>query len=115
MGKSLLLVEDEVELLSLWTEILQGSGHDVVCTSTVADACASLNQTDARFDLALVDWTLPDGNGGEVIALAQKLGNVSTLVLTSGLGHHVMGGHGADHMLAKPFRLRELLAMVVNS
>ena len=112
MGKALLLVEDEAELLLLWTELLESRGHAVVGAATVEQGRAALSDDGARFDLALIDWTLPDGTGGDVILHARCLGNVDTLVLTSGLSNRELGKHSADHVLGKPFRMRELIALV---
>lgn len=66
------------------------------------------------FDLVVLDWTLPDGEGIEVLKQVRARG-VSTpvLMLTArgGLNDRVRGlESGADDYLGKPFAFAELLA-----
>lgn len=112
MGRRVLLVEDELELQVLWAEILEARGYDVQTASTVAASTKLLAAASPPFDLALIDWTLPDGTGAEVIAEVARSKGATSSVITSGLGNRLPPGHGADEVLPKPFRIRELLELL---
>ncbi len=69
----------------------------------------------ARYDLALVDLSLPDGNGFAVCTEIRQLQNIPVIFLTaSGDEASVVTGlnMGADDYIIKPFRPRELVARI---
>lgn len=109
MGVRVLLVDDEPELCELWSEMLTAAGHEVVSVGSVG---AARERVAEGFAVAVVDWTLPDGKGSAVIAAIEAAGVGTRTVLVSGLGPMLPAGHGADVVLAKPFRLRELVQQV---
>ena len=108
-----LLVEDEPDLRELWSEILQGEGYDIHAVSSVAEAMDWIIREDQP-DLAIVDWGLPDGQGGQVVRELRDRGMVGGVLLSSGMGSQLPDGHGADRVLSKPFRVRDLLQMLTE-
>ena len=69
----------------------------------------------ARYDLALVDVSLPDGNGFAVCTWIRQTQNIPVIFLTaSGDEASVVTGlnMGADDYITKPFRPRELIARI---
>ena len=61
------ILEDDAEqreLMALW---LEGVQHTSRGFGTWADCIDALKQE--RFDLLLLDWMLPDGNGADVLAM----------------------------------------------
>ena len=114
----LLIVEDEEGLASALKVGLVREGYAVDIASTAAEAREKL--AFAEYDLALLDITLPDGDG---LALAQGVrdGSIDCLTGTdlrivmltarSRLPDRVRGlDVGADDYLVKPFALAELTA-----
>lgn len=68
-----------------------------------------------KFDLALIDISLPDGNGFTVCTEIKETGDVPVIFLTaSGDEASVVTGlnMGADDYVTKPFRPRELIARI---
>ena len=68
-----------------------------------------------RFDLALIDISLPDGNGFTVCTEIKETQDVPVIFLTaSGDEASVVTGlnMGADDYITKPFRPRELIARI---
>lgn len=63
---SILLVEDDLDLLELMAAYLEARGARVVRAPTCADAREALARS--RFDLMVSDIDLPDGNGHELLA-----------------------------------------------
>jgi len=109
-----LIVEDEIDLInSIATYLKQ---ENFVCESV-------MNYSDAiekiylyNFDVVVVDITLPDGNGLELIKELKKNKSKSGIIIISAknaLDDKVSGLEiGADDYLAKPFHLSELNARI---
>jgi PleD family two-component response regulator len=112
----LLCVDDEKSLHLLLRKILTDAGHEVLVTSSGAEAAAAM--TERTPDLMLLDLEMP-GESGLDIARRIK-GNpftsrVPILMLTaqSGIETKIEGFEaGADDFLAKPFHPRELIVRV---
>lgn len=108
-----LAVDDEPGVLSLISTALSSEGFDVVTAGSVAEFWR--RDADCDADIYLVDITLPDGNGFNIVKELRRTTSRGILVL-SGRGSetdHVVGLEiGADDYINKPFRLRELAARV---
>ncbi|MCC6620034.1 MAG: response regulator transcription factor [Deltaproteobacteria bacterium] len=107
-----LVVEDEAMLREGLVDLLEGAGHEVVA---VADGLEGATVGAAeRFDMVLLDLTLPRLDGLEVcrrLRLARP--SLPVLMLTARAGEldKVEGLRiGADDYVTKPFSPRELLA-----
>lgn len=108
-----LAVDDEPEILGLIVKSLESEGFRVVTATSVADFW--LRNADCDPDVYLVDLTLPDGNGFNVIKEIRRTSDRGILVLSGRESEtdHVVGLEiGADDYVTKPFRMRELAARV---
>ena len=109
----ILLVEDEQALARQLTRLLQAEGFTVVHAATQRAAAACLEETP--LDLALVDISLPDGNGFAVCTAIKQAQAIPVLFLTASADEDsVVTGLclGGDDYITKPFRPRELLARI---
>lgn len=111
--QQILLAEDDKTIALGLSYSLEEEGYGVtVCHNA---ACALTEIRVRRFDLAILDVWLPDGNGYD-ICRAVKAGSDTPVIFLTVLGEEsnvVMGlDMGADDYIAKPFRLRELLSRV---
>lgn len=110
----ILLVEDDKAIVSMLTDLLRDEGYEVTCASTQDEALAALEA--ARFDLALLDVGLPQGNGFAVCAAARTAApDMPIMFLTASDDEYstVAGlDMGAVDYVAKPFRPRELLSRI---
>ncbi|WP_221630218.1 MULTISPECIES: two-component system response regulator RppA [unclassified Synechococcus] len=112
----ILLVEDEGDLASAIQTVLQRQGHVVDHCRGGLQAWTLLTGELARYDLAILDWMLPDLSGLELCRRARAAGlGLPLLLLTarSETADRVEGlDAGADDYLSKPFAMEELLARV---
>lgn len=111
--KSIFLVEDDREIAKNLTRLLRSEGFDAVHAATQKEAVSKLS--DGKFDLALVDISLPDGNGFSVCTEIKEAQDIPVIFLTaSGDEASVVTGlnMGADDYITKPFRPRELIARI---
>ncbi len=111
-GARVLIVEDDSHLRLALEDNLLLEGCAVVCA---ADASSASRLIDAHtFDLVILDIMLPDGDGYSLCRTLRARGSdAMVLILTArSLEDDVVRGFeaGADDYLAKPYRLRELLA-----
>ena len=105
----LLLVEDDEAIAAGLEYSLSQEGFDV---TTCSDAASALNIIKAQdFDFAVIDISLPDGNGFDVCKKLKEKRDTPVIFLTArdDEGSVIMGlDIGADDYVTKPFRLREL-------
>lgn len=110
----ILLVDDEAELTTPLSRLLQRQGYTVDVASD-GERGRELAVSD-RYDLLILDWMLP-GKSGLDICREVRSHDITTPVLfltaKDTLDDRVDGlDAGADDYLIKPFELRELLARV---
>lgn len=111
--KWIFLVEDDTKIAKNLVRLLQAEGFTVTHVSAQREAFAMLGAN--KYDLALVDISLPDGNGFTVCTEIKQMLNIPVIFLTaSGDESSVVTGltMGADDYIIKPFRPRELIARV---
>jgi DNA-binding response OmpR family regulator len=110
----ILAVEDDERLVRLLQRGLSEEGHIVDACTTQADALAQA-QTIA-YDVILLDWMLPDGDGLSLLRRWRDRGvDTPVLMLTARgtVAERVLGLRtGADDYLVKPFDFAELLARI---
>ena len=109
---NVLVVEDDRAIAEGLRDLLSGEGYEVSVAATQDDALALLNARS--FDLALLDVSLPQGNGFSVCAAARTVApQMPVIFLTASDDEYstVAGlDMGAADYIAKPFRARELLS-----
>ncbi|WP_286924464.1 MULTISPECIES: response regulator transcription factor [Lysinibacillus] len=111
--KRIFLVEDDKAIAKNLILLLRSEGFTVIHASTRSEALATLSRN--KFDLALIDISLPDGNGFTVCTEVKESHDVPVIFLTaSGDEASVVTGlnMGADDYITKPFRPRELIARI---
>lgn len=110
----ILIVDDNLDLAENMNAFLRARDHDVTEVHSVQDAFDQLSAGD--FDLLLLDWELPDGDGIQICkAYRERDGRGGILMLTgrASAEDKVTGlTAGADDYLAKPFNIAEFGARV---
>ena len=82
MEGSILLIDDEEQLLKLFTRTLKLEGYDITQAKNIAEAFKALEKDD--FDLILTDVKLPDGDGVEATkTYKEKYPNTEIIVITA--------------------------------
>lgn len=110
----ILLIEDDPAIARNLTTLLRTESITVTHASTQQQAF-SLLSGQTVYDLALVDISLPDGNGFTVCTEIKQTRSIPVIFLTaSGDEASVVTGlnMGADDYITKPFRPRELVARI---
>ena len=111
--KHIFLVEDDMAIAKNLSRLLTAEGFTVTHAPTMQQAFDMLGKQ--RFDLGLVDISLPDGNGFTVCTEIKEVQDIPVIFLTaSGDEASVVTGlnMGGDDYVTKPFRPRELVARI---
>lgn len=112
-GSTILVVDDDAQILALVARFLRCSGFSVRTAGDGVEMAASL--AESAVDLVVLDLMLPGVNGLDLCRVLRQTSDVPVIMLTAkGDDIDRISGLevGADDYLAKPFNPRELLARV---
>jgi len=114
MGKPVLIVEDEQNIVDILAFNLSREGYDTI---EAYDGVTGLQLAlEHNPDLILLDLMLPGMNGFEVCRRVRESGSSTPILMLTAREEEadkVMGLElGADDYITKPFSMRELLARV---
>jgi len=111
--KSILIVEDDIELQQWISDYLVGKGFNCACTENGAEAVKLISNLQP--DVVLLDGALPGLDGFEVCKVVRSFYKGAIIMITARdeeidevLGLEV----GADDYLIKPIRARALLTRI---
>lgn len=108
----ILLVDDDIELTELLSEVLKLEGFLVEVAGNGQEALAKL---DATYDLVLLDIMMPVLNGLDTLKLIRQTSHIPVMMLTArdDENDRILGLElGADDYLSKPFNDRELIGRI---
>lgn len=109
----ILLVEDDLNLIDGLKYFITKNGFETDVARTVKEALSCYS--DEKYDLLLLDLTLPDGSGFEICKKVRLTSDVPIIFLTASDEevNVVMGlDIGGDDYITKPFRLNELMSRI---
>ena len=117
MAKTILVVEDERNIVDILTFNLRREGYD---TLEALDGAAGLRLALERDpDLILLDLMLPKMDGFQVCRTLREQGRATPIIMLTAREEEtdkVLGLElGADDYITKPFSMRELLARVKSN
>ena len=81
MAETVLIVEDDRDIVELLSLYLTGSGYDVVTAGNGEDALEQLRQHPA--DIALVDIMMPRMNGYDFIKALRATDNIPVIIISA--------------------------------
>lgn len=109
----ILLLEDDPSLLDGLTYSLKKQGFETVIARTVKEAHGLWN--GGRYDLLILDVSLPDGSGFDVCKKVRQTSKVPIIFLTASDEEVsiIMGlDIGGDDYITKPFKLGVLISRI---
>jgi len=114
--ETVLVVEDEEQILSLAVRILEGQGYRVLSARSPEDACRLAERHDGKIDLLLTDVVMPGMNGKELQArIAALRPGIKTLFMSGytadAIAHRGVLDEGVV-FVQKPFTIRSLATKV---
>jgi two-component system chemotaxis response regulator CheY len=112
---SILVVDDDPDILALIEDTLVAEGHTVVPAGDGAQALQLV--TARRFDLVVTDIFMPKSDGLATAEAAAKAGTTVIAISGGGLQNgqsvlHVASSIGAVRILNKPFSMQTMVRTV---
>ncbi len=105
---SILIIDDDKTILRAFSRIFQHKGYKVTVAEKGAEAIEKIS--GSRFDVALVDFRLPDMEGTELLPVIDKASPNTVKIMLSGNGLNEVAG--ADALLGKPINPESLLSVI---
>ena len=114
MAKSILLVDDDENIIMIFENFLTSNGYDVTISNTAKRALELVNEK--KFDVAVLDFVLPDLRGD---SLALKIKEIQTnveIIFVTGFSQFESCIKaleiGVSEILLKPITADELVSAV---
>jgi two-component system chemotaxis response regulator CheY len=116
MGKKILVIDDEENILDAIKIILEEMGHTVdVFSDPKAGETQALN---SDYDLIITDLRMPGRNGAEITkTVLEKKKSAKILVITAYAHDNLVAealNAGAVGMLRKPFEIAKILSFLTD-
>ena len=111
VSRKILVVDDEELVRSLAQAILEDQGYQVVLASNGREAIETFTKNSEAFSAVLLDMTMPELSGEEVLRELQSVRPSVPVVLSSGYRQDdAVTGVGAHTVfLRKPYSPKDLL------
>lgn len=113
MAKQILLVEDDLSLIGGLSFAMKKEGYEVETARTSMEA--DRLWADGKYDLVILDVSLPDGSGFDLCKRLRMVSKVPIMFLTAADEETdmIMGlDIGGDDYITKPFKLAVFLSRV---
>ncbi len=111
----ILLLEDDISLVDGLKYSLKKNGFEAEIVRTVSEALNSIENI-GKYDLLILDVTLPDGTGFDVCEAVRRQGQQVPIIFLTASDEEVniIRGldSGGDDYITKPFRLGELCSRI---
>jgi DNA-binding response OmpR family regulator len=115
-GKTLLIVDDEIDLRDIVVSELEYMGAKVFQAENISVAQNLLNEN--KIDLIISDIRMPGGTGIDLLeAVKAKSVDAPPVILITGFADITIEGaydKGAEALLHKPFKLDDLIKLVIR-
>jgi DNA-binding NtrC family response regulator len=114
--ENILLVDDDVELKQLVTQVLARLGYQVTAHTSSMAALAEFKANPAKFDLVLTDFDMPKMNGDQLVQKIMAVRPSMPAIINTGNSQSVSAemvkALGIKGVLKKPATLSTLAAMI---
>lgn len=115
-GETILILEDEAEVLGIARTMLEKQGYHVLAAETPNRAMALAEAHDGRIDLLITDVIMPEMNGRDFADQLKTLYPEVKTLFMSGYTANVIAHHNfvdeEFHFLEKPFSKNDIAAKV---
>ena len=115
----ILVVDDEALIRWSLVETLSDSGNEVVAVTGAENAVQAVTDAAVPFDVALLDFRLPDSNDLALLSRLRRLTPLTRIILMTAFGTpEILQGAldlGAYCVLNKPFEMTALSPLVTEA
>lgn len=108
--ESILIIEDDIEMIELLRDCLKKNGYKVDSASNGSDAIRNVEETD--YDLIISDLMMKEINGLDLLETIKKIRNDAVVIIITAFGTIETAveaiKRGAYHFITKPFKLSDM-------
>lgn len=115
-GESLLLVDDDVDILNGTRELMEHFGYRVRTASSGEEALSTYQSRPGYFDLVIMDLGMPGMGGAKALQKILELDSGARIVVCSGYSSEgaslTASQGGAAAFVSKPYKTADLLSTI---
>src|ERR1043166_6401177 len=115
-GEAILVVDDEIAIREITTQILQNYGYYVVSAKNGEEALVAFGQHRSVIKAAIIDMAMPLMDGPATIRALQRLNPQLKIIAISGMSDNAraaaIAANGTISFLEKPFTTEKLLTFL---
>ena len=106
--KSVLIIDDEIDICLLLKNFLRKKSEKVLCSLTLNDGFSKFKEL--KPDLLILDHNLPDGHGIENIRNFKNQNSSLYIIVISAMSYlrNTALENGADYFMEKPISFKKL-------
>jgi two-component system, cell cycle sensor histidine kinase and response regulator CckA len=113
-GKTILVVDDNAEVLALVSEVLADRGYTILTANTGSRALQQSRDFKGKIDLLLSDFQMPEMSGAELATAITIDRPALKVLLMSSFPRGMLVLNEGWHFLDKPFIASQLRALVTG-
>ncbi len=118
-NESILIVDDEIDIVDLMCKMLSGFGYRVTGTYSSTEALEIFKNNPQQFDLVITDLTMPDMTGIELTGKILNIRSEMPVILCTGYDDKISpeeaGEKGFRNILMKPVYMKDLTDTIRNT
>ncbi len=114
-SKSILLIEDDIELQTLIKNYLYEYNYNCIAFSSPKEVLKEFTKNNYQYSLIILDLGLPEMDGFDLFKRLKNIASIPIIISTArgDIGNKIHGFElGADDYLAKPYEPRELVLRI---
>ncbi len=115
LGKAIAVIEDEIDVLNLYQEVLENEGYTVFAYNDPIEAINNIQQMPEEFGLVISDYRMPLINGFEVCAKLIDLNPELKVVIISAFDLMEEDRNPKFTFINKPITIAKLISVVNES
>jgi len=115
LGKAIAVIEDEIDVLNLYQEVLENEGYTVFAYNDPIEAVNNIQQMPEEFGLVISDYRMPLINGFEVCAKLIDLNPELKVVIISAFDLMEEDRNHKFTFINKPITIAKLISVVSES
>jgi PAS domain S-box-containing protein len=114
---SVLVIDDEEDIVKFLSEAIRARGHDISCATTCSEGIEIFRARKDEIDVILVDYGMPKMTGFECAKLLREIRHDVRIIMISGYTEEKLISPEIEKgtiegFIKKPFRLQELFEML---
>lgn len=114
-NRSILLVDDELDIVNLFTELLKSKNYDVFSFTNPLKALEDYKKNYDQYGVVISDIRMPEMNGFDLVKNIKKVDpNISIILMSAydNIDYSKLNNITINAFIQKPIKITELLSKV---